>query len=498
MKLHPRSALFWRLYVVGIVQLGLVIVAAVVVGIFVVRMPPPWDTQGLTARLQPLIGRPSALAKALAEFRTRRVSVSLYSPERHLIATNVVPALPLPAWGGTLPLRAAAHVGSQRWSEIARASGSAARLPHRPMFAGLGWLGGRRPLAGSAAFSRAAARPGPPYTYVHFDIGGKAGLLVARFERPLPSAVPPLLTLAAGLLVIFVGAALTARWIARPLGQLSRAARALGRGDFGARTDLKRADELGEVGDAFNEMAGRIQELMLAQKELLANVAHELRTPLARIRVALEIAGESEVDVVNSSLSEIAVDLSELETLIDDVLTATRFELGNGNLPKAQFALHAEEISPNALGERAVERFRTRHPARAVDRMQRGAAGGGSRSGAVSARARQLARERRQVFARPSEGDSAAHQPRSGTRHIRSGGSRPGHLRRGLAPSVHAVLSRRAQPLARHRRRGAGAHAGQTHRRSARGDDPVEQPAGRRNAGAGQLAGAQLTAATCY
>jgi signal transduction histidine kinase len=366
MKLHPRSALFWRLYVVGIVQLGLVIVAAVVVGIFVVRMPPPWDTQGLTARLQPLIGRPSALAKALAEFRARRVSVSLYSPERHLIATNVVPALPLPAWGGTLPLRAAAHAGSQRWSEIARASGSAAHLPHRPMFAGLGWLGGRRPLAGSAAFSRAAARPGPPYTYVHFDIGGKAGLLVARFERPLPSAVPPLLTLAAGLLVIFVGAALTARWIARPLGQLSRAARALGRGDFGARTDLKRADELGEVGDAFNEMAGRIQELMLAEKELLANVAHELRTPLARIRVALEIAGESEVDVVNSSLSEIAVDLSELETLIDDVLTATRFELGNGNLPKAQFALHAEEISPNALGERAVERFRTRHPARAL------------------------------------------------------------------------------------------------------------------------------------
>jgi signal transduction histidine kinase len=203
-----------------------------------------------------------------------------------------------------------------------------------------------------------------PHTYVHLEVDGKDGVLVARFELPKPSAVPPVLTLVAGLIVIFVGAALTARWIARPLDELSHTARALGRGDFGARTDMKRADELGEVGHAFNDMAGRIQELLMAEKELLANVAHELRTPLARIRVALEIASENDAEVLRSSLGEIAVDLAELEALIDDVLTATRFELGARKSSQAEFSLHLEEISPRTIGERAVERFRARHARR--------------------------------------------------------------------------------------------------------------------------------------
>ncbi|HEY2732912.1 MAG TPA: hypothetical protein VGI70_02960, partial [Polyangiales bacterium] len=196
--MHPRSALFWRLYIVGIVQLGLVIVAAIVIGIFLVRMPAPWDPQGLTAKLQPLVARPSALTKALAEYRARRVSISLYDAERHLVATNIVPALPLPAWGGNLPLRAALLEPSQRWSEIARAAGEGSRprsFRHASAFAGLGWLGAGRSFAAAPPFVRAAARLGPPYTYVHFEIAGKGGLLVAHFERPRPSSVPPLLTL---------------------------------------------------------------------------------------------------------------------------------------------------------------------------------------------------------------------------------------------------------------------------------------------------------------
>jgi signal transduction histidine kinase len=167
-------------------------------------------------------------------------------------------------------------------------------------------------------------------------------------------------------LVIFVGAALTARWIARPLGQLSRAARALGRGDFGARTDLKRADELGEVGDAFNEMAGRIQELMLAEKELLANVAHELRTPLARIGVALDLAGEGDAEAARASLVEIAVDVSELETIVDDLLTAMRFEIAPGDSP-AQLPLRRAIVPAHEIAAAAAERLRARHPRRPLE-----------------------------------------------------------------------------------------------------------------------------------
>jgi signal transduction histidine kinase len=118
------------------------------------------------------------------------------------------------------------------------------------------------------------------------------------------------------------------------------------------------------VARAFDEMAERIQRLLQTEKELLANVAHELRTPLARIRVALEIAGEGDAEAARASLAEIAVDLAELEALISDVLTAARFELAEGVASSSGFALHLQRIAPSAVAERAAERFRVRHPGR--------------------------------------------------------------------------------------------------------------------------------------
>ena len=157
---------------------------------------------------------------------------------------------------------------------------------------------------------------------------------------------------------------MTARWIAVPLQRLSRASVAIGKGDLHARTGIARSDEFGEVARAFDDMAVRIQELRHAEKELLANVAHELRTPLSRIRVALEIAAEGDTEAVKSSLSEIAVDLAELEALIDDVLNATRFELSDAKAGPKSFALRLESTAPSELAARAAERFRSRHPSR--------------------------------------------------------------------------------------------------------------------------------------
>ncbi len=165
-------------------------------------------------------------------------------------------------------------------------------------------------------------------------------------------------------MVLGAGAFLTARWIARPLTRLSRMATSLGEGDLRARSELTRNDEVGDVARAFDEMAERIQRLLQTEKELLANVAHELRTPLSRIRVALEIAGEGDADAVRTSLGEIAVDLAELEALIDDVLTAARFELVDGVPASAGFALHRQELAPRAIAQRSAELFRRRHPTR--------------------------------------------------------------------------------------------------------------------------------------
>ncbi|APR83389.1 Phosphate regulon sensor protein PhoR (SphS) [Minicystis rosea] len=156
------------------------------------------------------------------------------------------------------------------------------------------------------------------------------------------------------------------RSLARPLGRLSDAARAFGGGKLDARARLARADEIGDVAAAFDEMAERITTLLRAEKELLANVSHELRTPLSRIRVALEIAEEGDAETARAALHDIAQDLSELERLISDVLTAARLDLDEGPVGSGIPPLRREHIEVSGMLEHAAAKFRTAHPKRTL------------------------------------------------------------------------------------------------------------------------------------
>jgi signal transduction histidine kinase len=314
-----RGTLAWKLYVLGLVQLVLLGFAVVEVGSLIRasrghERPPP-AFRGLTGELGALIDHPNELAQRLTELRESHSSeITIYDDARHVMTSNVEPPLDLPGPG---PDR---------------------RPPHE----------------------RSEVLP--------IVIGGRQWTLVGRHSHhEPPSPMAPLLTFFfSGVVILGIGSFLTARWIVRPLEDLTRAARALGAGDLRARAGLQRADELGEVGRSFDEMADRIQTLLLAEKELLANVSHELRTPLARIRVALDIAAEGDMETARVSLSEIGLDLSELEALIDDILTTTRLEIASGRTG-AGFDLHKKTIEPSVIGERASERFRSRHPARRLE-----------------------------------------------------------------------------------------------------------------------------------
>jgi signal transduction histidine kinase len=156
-----------------------------------------------------------------------------------------------------------------------------------------------------------------------------------------------------------IGALITARWIVQPIDRLSRTARALGAGELSARSRLDRSDEIGELGHRIDEMADRIERLLVTEKELLANVAHELRTPLTRIGVALDLAGEGDSEAARASLAEIAIDIAELETIVDDILTAMRFEVSS-----AEFPLKRAVLPPAEIADAAASRLRTRHPSR--------------------------------------------------------------------------------------------------------------------------------------
>ncbi len=207
----------------------------------------------------------------------------------------------------------------------------------------------------------------PPPGFRPGTAPGGYALLAA--SKPPPPPFREFVPLAITLVGLGVAAALLSRSIVRPLQQLSRAARALGHGDLSARTGLSRPDELGDVARAFDEMAGRVEGLLRSQTELIANVAHELRTPLARIRVALDLAadGEGDAEVARSSLAEITEDLGELERLVEDVLASSRMDLAANTASGGQPTLHAAPVELASLLRGSAERLGHRFPGCTVE-----------------------------------------------------------------------------------------------------------------------------------
>lgn len=166
--------------------------------------------------------------------------------------------------------------------------------------------------------------------------GTRYGLLLppARprgFWPPLlqPDARAPLLLLAVGVtaLVSFV----LARSITRPIGDLQRATQALSAGDLGTRVAAAtrgRGDELGRLAASFDGMAARLAALIEAREQLLRDVSHELRSPLARMRLATGLARQSGADVPRQ-LERLETEIERLDELIGRVLDVARLDAGH-------------------------------------------------------------------------------------------------------------------------------------------------------------------------
>jgi len=133
-----------------------------------------------------------------------------------------------------------------------------------------------------------------------------------------------------------------ARYLASPLGQLSRASRRLATGDLTVRVGgllVQRKDEFGQLALDMDEMARRLQLSQQANQRLLRDVSHELRSPLARLRVALEIARNKDQSQVVEELNRIELESERLENLIDEVLGLLRETTGPHELKLSHFDL---------------------------------------------------------------------------------------------------------------------------------------------------------------
>ncbi|MCY1070203.1 ATP-binding protein [Nannocystis sp. RBIL2] len=213
------------------------------------------------------------------------------------------------------------------------------------------------PFERLATLSRTERIDGPARVIVPLRAeDGLVGFGVARLQlspppRPGVSTVAVVLAVLAGLSVLL------ARRLSEPLGRLVGAAQAFGAGDVQVRVGLAPRGPLGLLGRVFDEMADRVAELLRSQRELLANVSHELRTPLARLRVALELAAESDPETARTELRLAEDDLAQLERMVEDVLRTASLDLASLRPGGSHTAMQRLRIDVAALVHRTGRRF---------------------------------------------------------------------------------------------------------------------------------------------
>jgi len=165
-------------------------------------------------------------------------------------------------------------------------------------------------------------RPGHESAWAMHLPDGRWLLAQPAHERPgMPLPLIVILALI-GLVVALVAYPMTRRMTKRLEG-LKQAVESLGTGDFKTRVETKGCDEVSSLAQSFNLAAERIESLLAAHKQLLANASHELRSPLTRIRLALEMQAERPAPELQAEMRR---DIAELDQLIEEILLASRLD----------------------------------------------------------------------------------------------------------------------------------------------------------------------------
>ena len=160
--------------------------------------------------------------------------------------------------------------------------------------------------------------------------------LLGYHAKPKNRHLFPLIPLLAGVLASFVFAALLAWYFSKPIKQLRQAFASAANGNLDVRVGSEmgsRNDELADLGKAFDVMATRIGALMQSQTRLLHQVSHELRSPLARLQIAVGLARQ-QPDKIESSLMRIERESERMDSLVGELLELSRLESGVMRLEK--------------------------------------------------------------------------------------------------------------------------------------------------------------------
>ena len=145
-------------------------------------------------------------------------------------------------------------------------------------------------------------------------------------------------------LLILLLSYLAVKWLFRPIQWLKQSAERIGQGELEYRIPAQRSDELGELTQTINNMAADIEKLLEAKRQLLLAISHELRSPLTRMKVSLEMLPEEKYK------RDIADDVRQMEKLIAELMESER--LNSRHSP-----LQRENISLNMLIDDVIAEF---------------------------------------------------------------------------------------------------------------------------------------------
>jgi two-component system sensor histidine kinase CpxA len=168
---------------------------------------------------------------------------------------------------------------------------------------------------------------------------GRRYIFVVHYHAP--SLGPPVyfnspLRIAVSILIAGLVCYLLALYLSSPLKKLQSTVQAFAEGNLDVRVTPslgKRRDDLAALGREFDQMAERIAALISSQKRLLADISHELRSPLARLTVALELARKNSSDKSVAALDRIEQEGERLNQLVGQLLALTRLESGAERIP---------------------------------------------------------------------------------------------------------------------------------------------------------------------
>ena len=165
---------------------------------------------------------------------------------------------------------------------------------------------------------------------------GKTYIFVTRLRQPYQPRRLTAVEIISAIVVAGIIAWLLALYLTSPLKKLRSTVQAFAQGNLNVRVAPQlgnRRDEVVDLGREFDHMAERISVLIESQKRLLADISHELRSPLARLSVALELARKNSAPTAGGPLNRIEQEAERLNELVGQLLAITRLESGAERVP---------------------------------------------------------------------------------------------------------------------------------------------------------------------